>query len=237
MKKDVANDMLYKNFTLNVDMIECIRRGGVNILFASSDGVLIQDESSEIYMISAHNIDVAKKMIDLIPLDAEIIVVHQDFYCKLIEDRVNLRLKMACYYSTWMKKSLIRILKSEVEVKLLTEENLNMVANNYSSIDLVGKEYIEERIESGNMLGAFIDNSLCGFIGNHEEGSIGLLEVLKEYRGKGIATILQAEATNKALKDGRIPYGEVKDENEKSLGLQRKLGFEISKNKIYWLMK
>ncbi|MBD7912957.1 MULTISPECIES: GNAT family N-acetyltransferase [Clostridium] len=237
MSEDIANSMLYKNYILNVDMIECIRRGNVDILFASSEGVLIQDKYSLIYMLSAENLEIAERMIKLIPFEAEMVVVHQDFCCKLIENRINSNFNIACYYSVWTKKLLIEIPRGEIEVRKLTKENLDIVVSSYSSIDLVGKEYIEERIESENMLGAFINEKLCGFIGNHEEGSIGLLEVLEEYRGMGIATILQAEATNKALKEGRIPYGEVREENEKSLGLQKKLGFEICNDKIYWLMK
>lgn len=237
MNKDIANKMLYKNFILNVDMIECIRRGNVDILFASLEGVLIKDKYSGIYMMSAENLDTARGMVECVPLETEMIVAHQDFYCKIIEDKIGTSLNMTCYYSVWTKRSPVKIPTSEIQVRELTKEDLDIVVNNYSNIDLVGQEYIKERIESGNMLGAFIDEKLCGFIGNHEEGSIGLLEVLKEYRGKGIATILQAEATNRALKEGRIPYGEVIAGNEKSFRLQKKLGFEICKDKIYWIMK
>lgn len=33
-------------------------------------------------------------------------------------------------------------------------------------------KYIENRLKANVMLGAFLNNNLCGFIGNHEEGSI-----------------------------------------------------------------
>ncbi|MDS0526624.1 GNAT family N-acetyltransferase [Clostridium sp. SHJSY1] len=237
MNKDIANKMLYRNFILNVDMIECIRRGNVDILFASLEGVLIQDKYSGIYMISAKKLKIAIKMIELIPYETKMVIAHQDFYLQIIKDRINANSNISCYYSVWTNKSLIEVPKGVIKIQRLTKKNLDIVVNNYSSIDLVEKEYIEERIESGNMLGAFINDNLCGFIGTHEEGSIGILEVLKEYRRKGIGAILQAEATNRALKEGRIPYGEIIDGNEKSLRLQKKLGFEICKDKIYWLMK
>ena len=88
------------------------------------------------------------------------------------------------------------------------------------------------------MFGAFINNDdLCGFIGTHTEGSMGMLEVLPKYRGKGIGAALQIAATNNALANKRYPYGQVVEDNIASAALQKRLGFELSKNKVYWLMK
>ena len=86
------------------------------------------------------------------------------------------------------------------------------------------------------MLGAFIDKKLVGFIGTHEEGSIGILEVLPQYRKRGIGEMLQKYATNLALSQDRIPYGQVKVNNENSIKLQKKLGFEISNDTVSWLI-
>ena len=76
-----------------------------------------------------------------------------------------------------------------------------------------------------------------GFIGYHKEGSIGMFEVLSEYRGRGIALRLQAVATNERIKSGAYIYGQVIEDNIKSLNLQKKLGYEISEDKVYWLIK
>lgn len=65
------------------------------------------------------------------------------------------------------------------------------VYNNYSSKDTVDVDYIKNRIKTNTMLGAFIDKKLVGFIGTHEEGSIGILEVLPQYRKRGIGEMLQ----------------------------------------------
>ena len=45
-----------------------------------------------------------------------------------------------------------------------------------------GRDYVAERLAAGAMTGAFLDGVLAGFIGIHEEGSIGMLEVLPAYR-------------------------------------------------------
>ena len=87
------------------------------------------------------------------------------------------------------------------------------------------------------MYGAFLGNRLAGFIGTHEEGSIGMLEVIPEFRGKGIGSELERYAINSAIAKGRYPYCQVKEDNEISMKLQKSLGMEISKTKVYWLFK
>ena len=50
------------------------------------------------------------------------------------------------------------------------------------------------------MTGAFLDGVLAGLIGIHEEGSIGMLEVLPAYRRRGLGYALEAGAIRRALK-------------------------------------
>lgn len=40
---------------------------------------------------------------------------------------------------------------------------------------------------------------------------------------------------NKTLENGLVPFSQVEVENKKSIALQKKLGFKISKDKLYWL--
>lgn len=46
------------------------------------------------------------------------------------------------------------------------------------------------RLRAGVMLGAFLRDRPAGFIGLHEEGSMGMPEVLPEFRRMGVARAL-----------------------------------------------
>ena len=72
-------------------------------------------------------------------------------------------------------------------------------------------------------------------MGRHTEGTIGLLEVLPQYRRQGVATLLQRFMTNLELSRGHIPYGQVFEDNIPSLALQRSLGYRISDGLLYWV--
>lgn len=75
------------------------------------------------------------------------------------------------------------------------------------------------------------------FIGRHAEGSIGLLEVLPQYRRRGLATLLQSYMIGLELSRGRVPYGQVFDGNDASLALQQSLGMSRSMGPLYWAVR
>ena len=96
-------------------------------------------------------------------------------------------------------------------------------------------EYVRDRIEKGWMFGAFVDGKLAGFIGMHTEGGLGMLEVLPEYRGRGIGRALETYAVNISLEQGYTPFGQVVEDNLVSVKLQESLGFYFAKDKVYWV--
>lgn len=235
MIQHTSTEFLSKDPLLHVDMLECIRRDSVEILFASEEAVLLLDIPSKIYMITAQNYKIAEHLISKLPDDIELIVSHDRFTSKLLADKFNFSDSMACYNAVYTKNASIKLENSIVEIRHLTRDYKNIIMKNYSKAYTIDDAYMENRLDAQVMLGAFIDNNLCGFIGNHIEGSIGMLEVLEEYRCRGIGTILEISAINDALANNRYVYGQVIDTNLASIALQKKLGFEFSKTKVYWL--
>jgi len=237
MINNIANKMLFKDYLLNIDMLECIRRGSSEILFASDEAVLLIDIPSQIYMISTKGTKIANNLISDLPDNINIIAAHDKFSYDLLVKKLNFNKTMICHNTVYTKKTPIKPQDITIEIKLLTLEYQNIIIKNYSKAEIIENNYIENRLKAQVMFGAFINDDLCGFIGTHEEGSIGMLEVLPKYRGRGIGAALQIIATNNALANNRYPYGQVIETNLASTALQLKLGFVLSKDKVYWLMK
>jgi tRNA (guanine37-N1)-methyltransferase len=87
------------------------------------------------------------------------------------------------------------------------------------------------------MFGVFIGGEIVGFVGTHDEHSMGLLEILPEYRRLGLGYALEAHLINHLLSRGRVPFCQVAVYNEASILLQEKMGLEISTSVIYWLAR
>ena len=93
-----------------------------------------------------------------------------------------------------------------------------------------------KRLRAGYMTGAFDkDGNMMGFIGTHEDMSIGMLVVIPEYRRRGVAFALEADMVNRTLSRGLTPFCHVILGNDASVALQNKLGYTKTDENIFWL--
>ena len=113
-----------------------------------------------------------------------------------------------------------------VSVRPLTLEDMDFVLENYHNPGAY-ESHIRQRIAEGE---------LAGFAGIHQEGALGMLEVLPQFRRRGLAEVLEAAIIARQLERGRFPYCHVRRGNTASEALQRKLGLTFDENRtLYWL--
>lgn len=114
-----------------------------------------------------------------------------------------------------------------------SDENAAFVSEHYT----LGytKEEVYEILKNRFMLGAYKDDKICGFIGMHEERSVGMLEVLPDYRREGLGSELIRAAVEKFRENGFTPFAHIISTNEKSLALHRKLEGVTFTGTVYWL--
>lgn len=244
-------DCLKKQKLLHMDMIELINRGQARLVYAKGANICLYDGASGIYFHTAETPDEGMLALQALREDAnvtgglELLVLHQDFMRGTAEGMLDTKALMSCYQAVYTRKEKLPITglyrldgrKQEeiAEIRPLTLEHLDIVAANYHTVDDAG--YIKDRIEKGWMFGAFIEEKLAGFAGMHTEGSLGMLEVLPEYRGRHIGKALETYMINLSLERGMIPYGQVAEDNEVSRKLQEALGLCFSKTMVYWMEK
>ena len=92
-------------------------------------------------------------------------------------------------------------------------------------------------IGTGVGAGIYIEGKLCGFIGCHNDGSMGMLYVEDAYRRQGLAASLEGYLINKQREQGMIPYAHIVNGNEASIQLQERLGLNLSETVIWWLYR
>ena len=242
---------LKKQKLLHMDMIELINRGQARLVYAKGTSICLQDKASGIYFHTAQTSEEGRSALQALCEDAKVngevesFVLHQDFMREIAAKMLDAKELMSCYQAVYTKKEKLPITglyrldgkKQDGVVKIcpLNLEYLDIVTANYHTVD--DTDYMKERIEKGWMFGAFMENELAGFAGMHTEGSIGMLEVLPQYRGRHIGKALETYMINLSLEHGMIPYGQVADGNEVSTRLQETLGLCFSKTMIYWMEK
>ena len=235
---------LKKNKLLHIDMIELIERGQAVLVREEGANICLRDKESGIYFLTAANPKEGERLLALIPNEPSVtVVVHQDFLCSMAKEYLQSENVLSCYQAVYTRREKLPVtgfyrLDQEEQDTMpkicrLTEEYAKEVFKHYTMAENI--EYIYDRIEKGWLYGAFVEEKLAGFIGMHKEGGIGMLEVLPQFRGRGIAKALETYMINLLVEQGLTPYGQIVVDNQISEKLQESLGLYLSKTLVYWV--
>ena len=242
--QDCKNWMMRQKL-LHIDMIELINRGRARIVYRDADELLLRDMISGIYFHT--------RMADVptewnLPQELgkderiECIAIHQREMVPFMEKYFHLKTDMECMQGAYTRKEKLPVRglygpdgrgENGFSIRVLSEKFIPFVTEHYSEIGT--EEYGTDRIRHGAVYGAFYDEKLVGFIADHEEGSIGMLYVLPEYRKRHVAMALETYCMNLAIERGEIPYGQIVLGNEPSISLQEKMGICFAKETIVWM--
>lgn len=230
VKKQKLIAKLSKKKRKNIHIMEALGRGLADILYESGDNFIVYYHECKCVILQADNTEQAGKMIEYIPTDAASLIITQeeliDMLCEQCDMRVLLECKQVCY----TKREVLPV--RHKDIRLLSLDALPYLVANYEH-DC--EEYLRGRILANVMYGAYVEERLVGFVGMHDDGSMGMLYVDEAYRGKGLAVALESYIINRQLEQGFTPYCQVIVGNEASRRLQEKLGLYISEESVWWL--
>ena len=221
-----------KDLLLNVSIIEPIRCGMADVLYAEKDCVMILDRPSNVVMLQTENIELADKLLGKLPKGVTHIVAHNLSLAKLVERKLGYKRRIPCYQAVYNKEPFL-IENNGLEIRLMQKEDVEEACAMYFDSEDEAREHIAYR----NLYCGVYKGKIAAMIGLHLEGSMGLLVVKEEYRRMGFGETMEKFLINSLLKRGMTPYCQIIEGNSASLGLQRKIGFDISENMLYWMLK
>lgn len=177
------------------------------------------------------------------------LVFHQRRAFEELSDALGLEMTAVCVQAVWTPREKLPVRglyrPDGRPMEGGTTEGLVIKPLESSALDAVreygdpylSEDYYRERIERGQMAGAFFGEELAGFIGIHPEGSVGMLAVLPSYRGRHVGMALETYMLNRQIEQGLIAFGQILEQNETSAALQSRLGLKLSKTPVYWTEK
>ncbi len=125
-------------------------------------------------------------------------------------------------------------LDGAVKISRLAPTLAPVVFEYYDNDACYGLDDVRALMRDKAVFGAIVDGKLAGFIGMHDDGNMGLLTVLEEYRRRGIGEALEKFLINYVMSFGRTPICDVFEENAPSIALQQKLGLVVSPYYTLW---
>lgn len=239
-----CRELLMKQKLLHIDMIELINRGRAQLLYFGQGQILLKDMEYEVYFHACFDLSALPPVEEWsLPMEQiPLVVLHQKEMIAYFEKHYGQHLECACYQAVYTRREKLPVrglyapdLSREdgIYLRPLTLDDFSQVVSFYHGC--CDETYLHARIAAGMLIGAFEKQTLTGFIGQHCEGSMGMLMVAPEYQRRKIAMMLETYLANKMLEQGKIPFAQVIIDNDHSMKLQEKLGLCMSKGEIFWM--
>lgn len=116
----------------------------------------------------------------------------------------------------------------------LDQSHVGYIYQNSAYKDFTNESYISERIAKDISAGIWVNDTLIGWGLTHDDGSLGFLNVLSEYRGKGIGESIFRSLIQAKRQANKPVFVNVEPPNKQSIGLLQKLGFTYDRS-VSWV--
>ena len=210
-----------------------LKRGTGEVIVEQEDALLIRDQISGAYMLACEDAELGLQLLDHhIDEGCNLLMVSNEAIGQEAYKRFGFDEKIECYQVAYYGEK--PSTDVAISVRVADEHDLSMLIENY---DRISPEELEMVVKRQSILLGYSQEKLIGFIGEHLEGSMGILYVFPEHRQKGYGSALQLCQMARIMDKGYIPFGQVEKENQASLLLQKKLGMTQSDNRIVWMWR
>lgn len=210
-----------------------LRRGTGKVLEEGDDHLLLRDTMSKAYFLACDDSALGISVLDRYAdhgLDLLMVTNHE--LGNIAFDRYGFKEKEECRQAAYYGPAPAP--DDSVSIRNADLRDFPMISANY---DMISPEELRYDVERGALYICEHDGQPVGFIGEHTEGSIGMLFVFPEHRNKGYAEAMEKYMFAKKIKEGFIPFGQVILGNDASFSLQKKMGLTMSDNIITWMWK
>ena len=217
-----------------LDLTQPLARGTGSVVDADGQGALVRVTlagGGDHYTLCAQNERRAAELIALLPEDPGYVTWHEEVCWPLLQARFGYLDYNLCWQVAYLGREMLPLPDRFFTLRALDESFYPAVRAQYT---LIGDDDLLEALQRHDVIGAFDGETLAGFMGWHDDGTLGLLEVYPAYRRQGLATLLEKHIINLELSRGFIPYAQIFEDNLPSLALQTSLGCQRSKGPVYW---
>ena len=233
MKRRVLDNHLRKNKKKNISILGFIQNYPVNKIIQEGNTFLILGESDCLWTyISSNNEKEFKKIIKKFDYETNYFASLEEWMIPIVTKDKQTDWELNAYRYILPKHEKINSLS--YSIKALNKSHAEYIYNNLNYQAFTSVDYIKERIENGISAGIFENGELISWGLTHDDGALGFLHVISEFRGKGYGKNIVKALIKKKRELNQPVFANVEAQNIKSKNLLTTLGFSLDRE-ISWI--
>ncbi|MBS4035338.1 MAG: GNAT family N-acetyltransferase [Ignavibacterium sp.] len=217
----------------NISIIGFIAENLVTEILQEGESVLIKGISDEewIYIFSKDENELRTLLAQL---------SNKDIYFASVEDWmipiINETKKFEWTLSTirWYLPDDVDVTDNKFISNPISTEDIGFILSQSKYRQFLTVRYLKERITRSISACIYEDNKLVAWGLTHDDGALGSLNVLDEYRGKKYGTEIVLSLIHQCRALGKIPFAQIEETNHKAIKLVTKLGF-VQDRRVTWI--
>ena len=227
-------ELLKRDPVRNANIIGFVENYPITKVASVGQSVLVIGQSDKAWAyISSESAGELRQLLEFLsPADVNFAVI-EDWMMPIITAGRSTKGQLATLRLALPSSTELPPLPTEVPTTKLGPEAAEYIYNNYSYREYTDVAYITDRLKNGPSAGVFYGTKLVAWALTHDDGAIGFLQALEEYRGRGYALAVTRTLVEEVRSQGKVPFVHIEESNVKSLGLAKKLGF-VPDRRVQW---
>jgi len=124
--------------------------------------------------------------------------------------------------------------ENRLKVIPLTTDHIGFIISQSNYKQFLTPAYVEERITKSISAAIIKKDKLVAWGLTHDDGALGSLHVLDEYRKKGYGKEIMTSLIHQNRKLGKMPFAQIEEKNLKAINLAEQLGF-VKDRRVSWI--
>lgn len=229
-EREKTIERLMKHKKENAYMIDSLLTGKARLLHAEGDAAVAVSVAGNAYQICCETAEQGKMLLKYVPREARLVLHNCEALNEILQEEYGLKVGDECYQSVYTQHVSMPI--AHKDIRPYPMEAIDYAVENYGGER--EREYLTNRIQSGEFFAAYEGDEIAGFCGVHAGGSLGLLYVDPKYRRTSIGSSLASYLVNLSLSRGGLPYAHIRVANVASIKMQEKMGLYVGNRTVFW---
>jgi len=225
-KDEPIFDFLKNEPVKNVNMIRFAEKNGYSFIARIGNSVLMRGASDrEWVFISSSSREEALELLKLLTGNDKNFAVIENWLLPLIAAEKQIKWAFETVRVFYPGKIPFADIDHREFIPISIQQ-AEYLFNNSDFSEYSPVPYIEQCLKNGPSAGIKEGERLAGWALTHDDGAMGFLHVIEEFRRRGIAEKIMKYLVNTILESGNLPFAHIEKKNFPSMNLAMKLGFK-----------